>query len=171
MIIYLFIILCVCVYALVPDAPAYGVSAENLQYAFSYQFFHVGWRHLLINSLSLVLMFRPILKIYETKYGDTSSFFFLLVSYLGSVLAALLTAIDIPTVGASGIVFFLLGALLILNPSLRQLQNYIFVAIAIVIQIVRGNSNVALHIVAFALGCLFIIIREFCEQRKNKYNI
>lgn len=168
--IYLFIIVCICVYAFMPDCTYMGVSIEHMNNAYIYQFAHGSWLHLGINALSLALMFNPIHKVYEDTFGLCMSFKFFLFAYLGSVLAALFCAQDIPTVGASGIVFFLLGELLLLRPTLRQLQGYIYVALAIIIQIIRGKSNVALHIVAFVLGALFIILQTLCKQQHNKYD-
>lgn len=166
--IYIFLIVCVCVYAFYPDCTALGVSLENMNHAYIYQFAHGSWLHLGINALSLILIFNPIRKVYEERFGETSQGLFLLFSYIGSVLAALLTAQDIPTVGASGIVFFLLGELLMLRPTMRQLQGYIYIAIAIIVQLIRGKSNVALHIVAFILGALFIITRLLINYRKEQ---
>lgn len=168
--IYIFIIVCICIYAFMPDCTCMGVSIDAMRNAYIYQIAHASWLHLGINMLSLVLMFNPIMKVYEERFGYISQFRFLLISYLGSVLAALLTAIDIPTVGASGIVFFLLGELLMLRPTLQQLQGYIYVALAIIIQLIRGKSNVALHIVAFILGALFIITRTLCRNYKERFN-
>lgn len=167
--IYLFIIACICVYAFMPDCTVLGVTNDTLSHAFCYQFAHGSWIHLGINSLCLVMMFKPILKAYEERCFRARTFAFLFATYLGSSLAALFTSQDIPTVGSSGIVFFLLGALLMLRPTLRQLQSYIYVAIAIIVQIIRGKSNVALHLVAFVLGALFIIISLLCKYNKERY--
>ena len=152
-----------------PDCTCMGVSIECMRNAYIYQFAHASWLHLIINSLSLVLMFNPIHKVYDECFGETSRWSFFVFSYAGSVLAALLCAQDIPTVGASGIVFFLLGELIMLRPTMRQLQGYIYVALAIVIQLIRGNSNVSLHIVAFVLGALFIIFKKLCKQYNNRF--
>lgn len=165
---YLFIVICVCVYALMPDCLVLGVSTESLNNAFIYQIAHGSWQHLFINSLSLIMMFKPIHTIYEERFGETSQCTFICFSYIGSVLAALLSARHIPTVGASGIVFFLLGMLIMLRPTLKQLQGYIFVLIAIIVQIIQGKSNVALHIIAFILGALFIITQLLCKQYKER---
>ena len=167
--IYVFIIICFCVYAFIPDCTCMGVSVECMRNAYIYQFAHASWLHLIINSLSLALMFNPIHKVYDECFGETSRWSFFVFSYAGSVLAALLCAQDIPTVGASGIVFFLLGELIMLRPTMRQLQGYIYVALAIVIQLIRGNSNVSLHIVAFVLGALFIIFKKLCKQYNNRF--
>lgn len=167
--IYLFLIACVCVYAFVPDCTTLGVTCDSLGYAFSYQFAHANWLHLSLNALSLVLMYKPIFNIYELRFGESSSFLFFLSMYLGSVIAALPTAMEVPTVGASGMVFFLLGALLALRPTKQQLKSYIFVAIAVLIQVIRGSSNVPLHLFAFAIGGLFIIFRLLCIKVSSKY--
>lgn len=167
--IYIFIIVCVCIYAFMPDCTCMGVDIEHLSNAFIYQLAHASWAHLIINALSLILMFNPIRRIYEQRFGDTSQFRFLAIPYLGSVLAALFCAKDVPTVGASGIVFFLLGELIMLRPTLKQLQGYIYVTLAVIIQIIRGKTNVALHITAFVLGALFIIIRLLCKQQQERF--
>lgn len=153
---------------LAPDALAWGVTADALPMAFSYQFVHASWRHLLVNSLSLALMFNPIFGLYEKRFEGGSKLSFFLAMYAGSVLAALFTATSTPTVGASGMAFFLLGVFLILQPTMRTVKNFIFVGIAILVQIIRGNSNVALHIVAFVFGCLYIIITLLCKKEYLK---
>ena len=152
-----------------PDCTCMGVSLEHMTNAYIYQFAHASWLHLIINALSLILMFNPIRKIYEERFGETSQWVFFAIPYLGSILAALLTPQSIPTVGASGIVFFLLGELIMLRPTLKQLQGYIYVALAIIVQIIRGKSNVALHIVAFILGALFIILRTLCKRHSERF--
>jgi len=162
--IYIFLIICICVYVFMPDPNVLGVTDSNLWMAFVYPFAHASWRHLFVNSLSLFLMFNPIFKIYEERFGGGSKLGLLFASYIGAVLAGLFTAIDIPTVGASGMAFFLLGVLLMLRPTKQQLMAYIFVVIAIIVQIFRGHSNVALHLVAFAFGCIYIILVLLCKK-------
>lgn len=165
--IYIFLIVCLCVYIFMPDCICMGVSIEHMSNAYIYQFAHASWLHLIINALSLALVFNPVYKIFEQRFGETRQIYFFIMMYLGSVLAALFTAQDLPTVGASGMLFFLLGQLIMLRPTLAQLQGYIYVAIAIIVQIIRGKSNVALHIVAFILGALSIIITLLCKQYIN----
>ena len=112
-------------------------------------------------------MFNPIYRLYTQRFGDISTLRFFIYCYLGSVLAALFCAQAIPTIGASGIVFFLLGILLMLNPTRRQLSSYMLVLLAIAVQFLKGNSNIALHIIAFVLGCLFVIIRLLWQYKKS----
>ena len=165
--IYLFLIICLCVLIFAQDYMVLAVSAEHLLGAFSYQFAHAGWLHYIINAISLMVMFNPIYRLYTQRCGDISTLRFFIYCYLGSVLAALFCAQVIPTVGASGIVFFLLGILLMLNPTRRQLSSYMLVLLAIAMQFLKGNSNIALHIIAFVLGCLFVIIRLLWQYQKS----
>lgn len=167
--IYIFLIVCICVYAFTGDCTWMGVSIEHINNAYFYQFAHASWLHLIINALSLLLMYKPIKKIYEEQFGDTRSWEFFFVLYCGSVLAGLLTPKELPTVGASGMVFFLLGELIILRPTMKQLRGYIYVALALIVQIIRGHSNVSLHIVAFILGALWIIFRTLCKRHSERF--
>ena len=168
--IYVFLIVCLCVFVFMPDCTVLGVTIESMNNAYIYQFAHGSWLHLGINALSLWLIFKPILRIYEERFGETNQISFFLFSYAGSVLAALLTAQDIPTVGMSGIVFFLIGELMMLRPNSSQLVSLFYLTVAIVVQLIRGKSNVALHIVAFILGALFIIIKLLCKQHSERFN-
>jgi membrane associated rhomboid family serine protease len=73
-----------------------------------------------------------------------------------------------PTVGASGMVFFLLGMLIILNPTLQQLKNYIYVVLAVIVSIIFGNSNVSLHALSFVFGALYTITLIAYDNRRIK---
>ena len=135
----------------------FALSADNPWGCFTYPIVHVSWLHLLINLLALVLMYAPVRNIYCCRF-NRSHIHFLLVIYICTVLAGLCASADTPTVGASGIVFTLLGMLLMLNPTRRQLRNYIYVAFAVLIQLFWGHSNIALHIIAFAFGVIAVIL-------------
>lgn len=91
---------------------------------------------------------------------------FFINMYCCAVFAGLFAAKQTPTIGLSGIVFAILGALLLLNPTKRQLQNYIYLALAVVIQLFFGKSNTLLHICAFALGALTVIIHRASDMLK-----
>lgn len=166
--IYLFVIVCIVVYLIEPCNMALGVSNTAPQSAFLYQFSHASVLHLCINMFSLLIMYRPICNIYCTRFNVHHTTAFFLICYLSSAVAAIFTATDVPTIGASGMVFFLLGALVMLRPTIKQLQNMIYVVIAVIISIFTGTSNVALHILSFVLGCLFIIIRIAYDDRRIK---
>ncbi len=143
----------------------FSVSSDNLWGCLTYPFFHVSWLHFFINILALVLMYAPVRNVYCCRF-NRSHLHFLSVLYVCAVLAGLCAASDIPTVGASGIVFALLGMLLMLNPTLRQLRNYIYVALTVILQLFFGHSNIALHLLAFTFGALAVILRSAAQKIK-----
>lgn len=168
----LFIIVCVVGYCIGGSEVqmSFGVSNEHLLNCCVYPFAHASWLHLGVNMLSLGLMFGPICGLWRRKYHDTIYTYTKLFaySYVAAVLASVVCATDVPTVGASGMVFFLLGVLLMLNPTLKQLKAYIWVAAAVIIQIYFGKSNTALHLVSFAEGALLVIAKE-AIRKLNEY--
>lgn len=69
---------------------------------------HTDGLHLLINGLALALLLPPV----EHGFGPWRTLVVLLGAGLGGALASLVAS-PVPTVGASGLVFGLLGALLV----------------------------------------------------------
>ncbi len=163
--IYILVILAILLFMVMPqqDMIAFGVSDANLINSYCYVFMHASWLHLLINSLSILIMWVPFQRIYCFRY-NTNGCDVSVAVYLSAVIAGLMCATSIPTVGMSGCVFFLLGATLMLNPTWRQMRNYIWVLLSVLIQIYFGKSNVALHLFAFAEGCIYVCVREFIYQ-------
>lgn len=141
-----------------------GVSNSNLFVgACGYMYAHASWSHLIVNTISLYMLWFPIRKMYIMRYNVDDKVL-RNMPFFASILAGAVCAKAIPTVGMSGMVYFLLGALLMLNPTKRMVINYILVALAIIIQNIFGNSNLALHIFSFIEGAVFICIREFIYQ-------
>lgn len=166
--IYLFYLACVILYIISPCNLAYGVSFDNMAGIFTYQFMHASILHLVVNILSLVLMYEPINKLYENRFSAIHIPNLFVILYLSSIAVGGFCAMPTPTVGMSGMVFFLLGMLIILNPTLQQLKNYIYVAIAVIVSIIFGNSNVALHVLSFVFGALYTITLIAYDNRRIK---
>ncbi len=162
-----FLLLIIALYALCPAEilTAMGVADCRLWACLTYPLAHASWLHLAINALALGMMYPPVRNLYCCRYNASAWHFFGVV-YLIAVLAGLMAAASVPTVGASGMVFALLGMLLALNPTRRQVRNYLWVALAVGVQIYFGQSNVALHLVAFGLGGMAIVVRQAHEQLK-----
>ena len=166
--IYFVIILSLILFLWLPvnSAIAYGVSVDRLANCLCYMYMHASWLHLAINTLSLFLLWPPVRRLYIMRY-NTHTHFLSGATYLSAILAGAFCATATPTVGMSGMVFFLLGALLALNPIKQQLINYVWVFLAVLVQVFFGHSNVPLHLFAFAEGALYICIREFLYQYKT----
>ena len=167
----LFCIVCIGLYFFHPSPEMYGVSASNLCGVFSYQFLHGNLLHLIVNVVSLLLLYKPFRTIYGNRFNYDNDFVLFLIIYIASVLAALLGCSSIPTVGASGMVFFILGAILALRPTKQQFINYIWVFFGIIASVFFGNSNTLLHLAAFTIGVLFAIARikyDYCRIKNNR---
>ena len=162
-----FLALILIVYALCPAEiqTAMGVADCRLWACLTYPLAHTSWLHLAINTLALSMMYPPVRNLYCCRYNGSAGHFFGVV-YLSAVLAGLMAATTVPTLGASGMVFALLGMLLALNPTRRQVRNYLWVALAVGVQIYFGKSNVALHLVAFGLGAMAVVVRQAWKQLK-----
>ena len=167
----IFCVICIVIYFLHPSPDVYGVSLHNLLGAFTYQFLHGSLLHLAINVASLLLLYKPFKIIYGNRFNYDNDMVLFLIIYAGSVLAALVTPLSIPTVGASGMVFFILGTILGLRPTKQQFINYIWVFLGIIVSVIMGHSNTLLHIAAFLIGVLFAIMRikyDDCRTENNR---
>ena len=164
--IYLFYLACIVLYIVSPCNLALGVSIDHIVGIFTYQFMHANILHLIVNILSLYLMYNPIKELYEKRFSAIRIPNLFVVLYISSVMVGGFCALPEPTVGASGMVFFLLGMLIILNPTLQQLKNYIYVGLALLVSIIFGNSNVPLHILSFVFGALYTITLIAYDNRR-----
>lgn len=176
---YLFLIAAFLTFAALPlqQQIDLGMSQSNLIAALYYPFLHTSWLHLLINIFSLAMLWHPAQKLWAQRFEGIywiprqRAFMRLrlfIYTYTGAVLAALITANNTPTIGASGLVFYLLGMILLLNPTKQQLINYIPILLAVILQFFIGNSNVMLHIVAFIIGAISVIIKQTLTKITNR---
>lgn len=174
----LFIAILIFIYSVTPNELliAFGVSNSFPIGCLLYHFAHASWLHLIINCISLFLLYKPIRNIYsvyiycipDTKFIDIRyKIDFFLKVYACATLAGLFAAQDLPTVGASGIIYSLMGMLIALMPTKQLLLNYLWLIPALIIQIIFAKSNVALHCIAFVLGYIEVAIHFANIQRKN----
>lgn len=157
---YLFVIILVILQAIIGCDTELGVSQSQLYSAFTYPFVHANWLHLIVNAISILLMFRPLRALCERQFGEMSRLRMMMMIYGGAVLAGVVSAGEVPTVGSSGMVFFMLGMLLCINPTLGQVWAYLPIAIVLLLQWWFGTSNVLLHVVAMVIGFLWIAIKK-----------
>ena len=134
----------------------------------TYQFYHANWIHLLLNAMSLIVLFKPTLYNLRREFGWISSAKYLFAMYTCSVIAGLVACQNIPTVGASGISFAMMGVLLGIRPTKAQLIAFWPVALCILVQIVAGHSNTCLHIVAFILGVAFVFAKRILNDIRHR---
>lgn len=153
-------LICLLLYTFVPQSliPSLGVSNTHLSACLYYHFFHASWLHVIINGICFYLLYNPVRALWHHRFPQLSIVNYHLSTVNSAILAGLFAAKDIPTVGLSGVIFAMLGQLLLLNPTKKQLINFVYVAIAVIFQCFFGHSNVGLHIYAFVFGALSVIL-------------
>lgn len=105
---------------------------------FTWPFFHASWLHLIINAWCLL----GIVFLYDVSPSAIA------VAYLSSVVAPNMTYS--PTIGISGICFFLMGY--IMWQTLRKLYFNSYIAVFILIGFIFSGGNNMIHIYSYVLG-------------------
>ncbi|MDR1883068.1 MAG: rhomboid family intramembrane serine protease [Prevotella sp.] len=148
---YLFIAICVIMYCLPVDSPAVGYASGAPAYTFFiYMVFHKSIVHLSINMAGFYF-----------AYGSMKCKFFPLL-YAGAVLVAFLSASGTPSVGASGLIYILLGiraASVITDPH-RFIPFFSLVLLSLSTGFIIPGIDGLIHLTGFSLGFLSSIIRS-----------
>ncbi|MEU3058896.1 rhomboid family intramembrane serine protease [Streptomyces subrutilus] len=111
-------------------APVEGVSTGEYYRLLSSVFLHVEWWHIIGNMIGLWVIGGPL----EAALGRARYLAVYLLSGLGgSALVYLLTAPNTPTLGASGAVFGLLGATVVLARRLRYEMRPVLVMVGLML--------------------------------------
>ncbi|MFD3537930.1 rhomboid family intramembrane serine protease [Streptomyces sp. NPDC058662] len=144
-------------YALAFGGPAEGVSAGEYHRLLTSVFLHVEWWHVIGNMIGLWVIGGPL----EAALGRTRYLAVYLLSGLGgSALVYLLTAPNTPTLGASGAVFGLLGATVVLARRLRYEMRPVIVMVVLMLFLtfvpIGGGLNVSwqAHVGGLVTGAL-----------------
>ncbi|MFD3755825.1 rhomboid family intramembrane serine protease [Streptomyces sp. NPDC058622] len=111
-------------------APVQGVSSGEYHRLLTSVFLHAEWWHVIGNMLALWVIGGPL----EAALGRARYLAVYLLSGLGgSALVYLLTAPNVPTIGASGAVFGLLGATVVLARRLRYEVRPVLVMVGLML--------------------------------------
>lgn len=177
---YLFILCCIFVFIIRPDAQVYGISWKSLKFGnyvslITYNFMHTGFLHLLNNCISFLLLGTML----EKRIGNLN---FLLLTFISGMYAGLASAVykgftlsSSPTIGLSGVVFAVSGALLVyrISRGFDYLGIIVYLIFSIVIGWINPNIDNAAHLGGLACGIMltmfyFIMgyIRETAMKRK-----
>ncbi|MGW6862023.1 rhomboid family intramembrane serine protease [Streptomyces xanthophaeus] len=110
--------------------PVEGVATGEYYRLLSSVFLHVEWWHIIGNMIGLWVIGGPL----EAALGRSRYLAVYLLSGLGgSALVYLLTAPNTPTLGASGAVFGLLGATVVLARRLRYEMRPVLIMVALML--------------------------------------
>jgi len=134
------------------DPVGFSIGSGIYTY-FVYHFYHVDFIHLILNSLGLISMWRILVKVIPWWK-------LLFLSYIYATVAAFVTPQLIPTIGASGMIYAMIGlffASIIRNDmKIINLPQFLMfcsvVIIALVISLIGVRSNGQLHLASMILG-------------------
>ena len=129
---------------------------------FTFAFQHAGWPHLIINSLVFINSFGSLER--RVKW-----YVLLPVIYMASLVSSLFFIPDLPTVGCSGMIYAMFGMLLVIviKNNARKQQKIMFcasLALMLILSFLSKNSNFFVHVISFALGVLFWVIRTYFRR-------
>lgn len=156
-------------------AYTYGISTEKVLYCgesyrlVSYMFMHGSFMHLLTNSLTLIYIGNNVIK----RSGNIN---FLVTYICGGVMAGLISTYageiglrnpQTITVGASGAIFAILGALFIdaiLDPREDKKKIVIYCFVVLVTSNISPTVDVACHIGGFVSGILIMALLNTSDE-------
>lgn len=155
----LLVMLCTTLYLMNIDAVSYGLSKDNIEKGcwytlFTYAYVHAGFFHLLGNMISLCVIGSML----EKRIGN--------LKYLGFVCAvSLYTGMlgaagkfyflsKTTTVGFSGVIYAMLGCLIVYQISYRERSGAlcVFVAMALIKSMFLPSVDVGIHIIGLLVG-------------------
>ncbi|MFZ0576561.1 MAG: rhomboid family intramembrane serine protease [Psychrobacillus psychrotolerans] len=157
---------------------AFGISKENIvsgKYwvTFTYSLFHRSYSHYLFNIILIIFMSKSI----EGNYGSIRMVGLVLISIISSSISVILYSNFSSVIGASGIVFGMLGAYsswVILYPTYFS-REYKFLMVFIllinvlihwIIFINTFNFSISSHIGGFIGGILFCFVNWLFERKR-----
>lgn len=152
--------------AILSDGQIHGVAEGEWWRLITAGFLHAGLMHLLFNCLALYSLGTP----FEALYGRTRYAILLLISLLaGSYASITFNAENQVSVGASGAIFGLFGALLVVGrrlgadtrPTLTLLAINTAIAIAI------PNIDWRAHLGGLAGGVVVATVYKLIPQRRG----
>ena len=143
--------------ALLSDGQLHGVAEGEWYRLITAGFLHAGLTHLLFNSLALYTLGTP----FEAIYGRVRYAILLTASLIAGSLASItFNAENQVSVGASGAIFGLFGALLVMRKALgADLRSTLtLLAINAAIAIVVPNIDWRAHLGGFIVGAVTSIV-------------
>lgn len=139
-------------------------SAQPWVMFFSYSFLHSNWSHLLSNVLALILVGPPLVE----QLGRRKFLVLWILSALGGAVAFALLSLSgfTPMVGASGSIFGLVGAIVILRYGRwKTLWKVVLITVALVVLnfvmlvfeqgLLAWQTHLGGYVVGVALSILF----------------
>ncbi len=150
---YLFVVIFVAVFILFDTDLGY-ICRSPLHTHFTYMFQHAGLVHLILNSLAFIAVFHSLSRL-------VNRWIIISVSLSCGFAASFLSTTNIPTVGASSMVYAMIGlyiATTLLNRKIKitDTRKYLLfiscVLIGLIVSALNPSSNFLVHVYSLVFG-------------------
>lgn len=164
---YIFVLLFIVVYCLFGLDLGYTTTSK-LYTHITYMFQHSAIIHLTINSIAFIVMFHNLQKLLNIGIIIASIF-------VCGFAASFLSMYDIPTVGASSMIYAMVGidigmTLFCKEIKIANTRRYLLficgLVLCLLISAFRHNSNFLVHIYSLIFGFIISLIASYYKNRK-----
>ncbi|NDV77849.1 rhomboid family intramembrane serine protease [Dysgonomonas sp. 511] len=165
---YIFVLVFILVFILFDIRIGY-TNTSPLYTHLTYIFQHASISHLIINSISFIVVFSTLEQFVSRKI-------FLPVSFAIAVVTSFLTMYNVSTVGVSSVIYAMVGLYIGVTLFYREIKivdtrryllNICMVLIGLTISMLKTNSNFYIHIYTILLGFISGILLSLKENRNT----
>lgn len=160
---YIFVIFFIITYILFGNELGYTHTSPFYTH-FTYMFQHAGISHLVMNSIVFISMFYRIQE-------NVNQWLLSGILIIASFIASFLSIYDIPTVGASSMIYVMIGmffSFVVLSDTIKDKKKYftstLVVFSALLISAFKHNSNFWLHVFSLLIGLIVETIITICKE-------
>lgn len=138
----------------------------------TYQFQHTSWMHLILNSLTFLSFCNVLQKALPLHL-------ILAYAYFASIIISFFSELDLPTVGASGMIYTMSGMFISISLIGKKLKiiDYkkfslflLAIAIALIISVVKPYTNSSCHFLGLFSGIIIGILDNRFNEKYTRHN-
>lgn len=168
---YTITILFIIVHICMGNELGYSSSSPIWTHA-TYQFQHLNWTHLLLNSFAFLSLCKVLRKALPLSL-------ILTYAYFASVIISFFSELDLPTVGASGMIYTMSGmfiAISLIGEKLRIVDGKKFslfllgITIALILSAIKPHINFFCHLLGLISGIIIGIADNWLNHEKHSRN-
>lgn len=165
---YIIIILFIIVHISMGNELGYS-SSSPIWTHITYQFQHLNWIHLSLNSFAFLSLCKVLQKALPLSL-------ILAYAYFASIIISFLSVMDLPTVGASGMIYTMSGMFIsisLIGAKLRIIDNKKFslflfgITIALVLSAIKPHINFSCHLLGLISGIIIGIVDNWLNHEKH----
>lgn len=168
---YAVVILFIIVHIYMSNELGYSTSSPVWTHI-TYQFQHLSWVHLIFNSLTFLSFCKVLQKAIPL-------YLILAYAYFASIIISFFSELDLPTVGASGMIYTMSGMFIsisLIGEKLKIVDYKKFslfllaIAIALIISVVKPYINSSCHFLGLLSGIIIGILDNRFNEKYTRHN-